>query len=265
MRAINLTNRRFGKLTAINVTRSEKKRSWICLCDCGKTVIVPTFQLIAGDKASCGCGRLGVEIGQVFGLLTVIKVLSHEKYGHGYRMQVECVCKCGGKKISFSHYLTRGTSNHCGCLTKERQSLSSRKEYGESLKKRVIDMYRRNAKNKSVVFDLTNEEMTELFKGNCYYCGIEPAKTISKPKSYGTFTYNGIDRLNGCNGYVKSNVVSCCEACNYLKSDYTKDEFLSIIKRIANNHFLLDGKSNGTRSMIELAEKHNLPTRVKLV
>jgi hypothetical protein len=52
----------------------------------------------------------------------------------------------------------------------------------------------------------------------CYYCG-----ELSK----------GIDRLDSTKGYEVENCVSCCEQCNYMKLDYTQEEFIKKCIQIA--------------------------------
>lgn len=53
---LELKNHRFGKLTVINKAESKEGRArWNCICDCGKTKIVPTLYLRNGHTTSCGC------------------------------------------------------------------------------------------------------------------------------------------------------------------------------------------------------------------
>lgn len=239
MKALDLTGQKFGKLTASEVTKIRNVRSWICKCECGGEVVVPTFQLTAGNRTKCdNCSTLSFKEGDVFGSLTVVEIIRTRNVSK--RPKARCNCECGNEKIVTARNLTRGSATHCGCKTKENLSKAMRKEYGESLRKRVISTYKSNAKNRGYEFNLTEDMMNDLFKGNCYYCGCEPSKTVTKEGFYGSFTYNGIDRLNNKVGYVPSNVVSCCHVCNYLKNKYDVDEFLELIKRIAQHHKLCD-------------------------
>lgn len=56
-KGIDLTNQRFGKLTALHPTDKRKNGSvlWICQCDCGQVVEVAANQLMCGNTQSCGC------------------------------------------------------------------------------------------------------------------------------------------------------------------------------------------------------------------
>jgi hypothetical protein len=240
MKALDLSGKKFGKLTAIEVVYVDRVRKWRCVCECGNEVIVRTSELNAGYRTTCGSCRTKVKIGDRYGKLVVISLYDYARFGSKYkRPRFLCKCDCGNKKIVFSHYLTSGKTTHCGCLTKEKISQSRRHEYGMSLCNRVIDSYKRNAKNKSLDFNLTKEYMIELFNSNCYYCGSPPSHTIRNDRFYGEFTYNGIDRLDPKCGYVYGNVVPCCQTCNYLKGAYTEEEFLEIVRKIAVHRNLI--------------------------
>lgn len=56
----DITNQKFGRLTAIEYAGSKKYKNasvalWKCRCDCGVTVIVDGQTLRAGKTKSCGC------------------------------------------------------------------------------------------------------------------------------------------------------------------------------------------------------------------
>jgi len=231
---IDLTGQRFGRLVAVSIAGTGEKRLWLCKCDCGNNKAYPTFQLRAGYTTSCGCWRSDKHslAGRRFGLLIVIKRVSNLRPGCP---RWECRCDCGNTKVKSSKTLNSGESTHCGCQAHERRSKPRRGVFGESLRNTVIHSYKNNAKRKGLLFDITVPKLIELITGKCFYCGQEPSKTIVKKKFYGSFTYNGIDRLDSNKGYIPNNVVSCCEACNYMKSNHPVDEFLKIIKRIAIN------------------------------
>lgn len=53
MTIFEISGQKFGRLTAIN----REKGKWNCLCDCGNTRAVPTFDLLHGRYTSCGCSH----------------------------------------------------------------------------------------------------------------------------------------------------------------------------------------------------------------
>lgn len=67
----DLTNKRFGMLTAIKVVGKTENNGylWKCKCDCGNYKDVPLSGLISGRVVSCGCyhkEELKKNIGKVF-------------------------------------------------------------------------------------------------------------------------------------------------------------------------------------------------------
>lgn len=54
----NLTGRKFGKLTALELLQEKSKngsRLWLCKCDCGNFKKVSRNSLLNGNTKSCGC------------------------------------------------------------------------------------------------------------------------------------------------------------------------------------------------------------------
>ena len=124
MKRIDLTNQRFGSLTAIEIAppfiqpSGKKVSAWKCQCDCGNIVNVRTDNLRNGHTTSCGCacGRIDIS-GKQFGRLTV----SHY-VGNG---QWECECECGNRVVVRTYNLNSGNTKSCGCLQKDRASEAS--------------------------------------------------------------------------------------------------------------------------------------------
>lgn len=57
VRRIDLSNKRFGKLTALRFSRSDEHgiTFWWCRCDCGNEIEVAYNNLKYGNTKSCGC------------------------------------------------------------------------------------------------------------------------------------------------------------------------------------------------------------------
>ena len=55
----DISNQRFGNLTALKPTEMRKHGSvvWECVCDCGNTHLASTEMLLSGSVSSCGCIR----------------------------------------------------------------------------------------------------------------------------------------------------------------------------------------------------------------
>jgi hypothetical protein len=57
MPVIDLTGKRFGRLTVLHLHEVSRSRGarWQCKCDCGNTALVYRKELRNGDTQSCGC------------------------------------------------------------------------------------------------------------------------------------------------------------------------------------------------------------------
>lgn len=59
MRLLDLTGKRFGRLTVVSRAENSKsgKTRWRCKCDCGNECVVHGDSLKSGNTKSCGCVR----------------------------------------------------------------------------------------------------------------------------------------------------------------------------------------------------------------
>jgi len=62
MKSLNLTGKKFGRLTVLQMAGHRRYSSmcirlWLCRCDCGKSIKTITRSLISGNTRSCGCLR----------------------------------------------------------------------------------------------------------------------------------------------------------------------------------------------------------------
>lgn len=114
MKALDLTNQRFGKLIALHkAPKKDRYTRWICQCDCGKITEVRTDYLTSGHTVSCGCEKTlhfsqNDLVGIRFGKLVVIKNLTAGKK--------LCKCDCGNTCQVLTYNLTGGNTLSCGCL-----------------------------------------------------------------------------------------------------------------------------------------------------
>ena len=55
--AKDITGQRFGMLTVMKRagTNKHRKALWKCKCDCGRTTVVSSVDLVTGNPKSCGC------------------------------------------------------------------------------------------------------------------------------------------------------------------------------------------------------------------
>ena len=83
--------------------------------------------------------------------------------------------------------------------------------------KRKLSTYRANASRQHRAFEVSLEQMREFLSSSCIYCGEQAT---------------GIDRIDNTQGYIEGNMVACCEVCNHMKWNLTRDEFLAKCQQI---------------------------------
>ena len=104
-KVINLTGRRFGRLTAIERVASPKAQAqWRCVCDCGKETVVRSQDLRNGHTKSCGCYGLEVSASHTPSFST-----HKESKFRLYRVWIGLKGRCNNcKNKDYSYYGGRG-------------------------------------------------------------------------------------------------------------------------------------------------------------
>ena len=93
-------------------------------------------------------------------------------------------------------------------------------------------VYRNSHNAKRLGFYLSYEEFYDMIIQPCVYCGKE-----------GDFTsFNGIDRIDSKQGYIKSNCLPCCTRCNQSKGDLTVSKFVKRGKMAKRQNVIIAGK-----------------------
>jgi len=98
----------------------QRRRRFLCECDCGVRKAVSLGDLTSGSTKSCGCfsrelasKRLGSDLrGYKSGRLTVI---SHNQVKNNVNFWL-CKCICGNRVVASSDRLKSGRIKSCGCI-----------------------------------------------------------------------------------------------------------------------------------------------------
>lgn len=123
-RTVDLSGKRFGKLTALENTGQRDAHYWVwrCRCDCGRELEVSSKRLNRGTVTHCGCGQqtkaaLGPVpedlTGKRYGKLTVLRLDKHRPSG---RSSWLCQCDCGNQCVVTADSLHFNKRKSCGCL-----------------------------------------------------------------------------------------------------------------------------------------------------
>jgi hypothetical protein len=231
----SMIGRTFNSLIVLDYDPDSVKKvpNYICRCVCGKVRSVNGSELRRGRVKSCGCQKnhpIKDMSGKVCGKWVVLN--KYESQGKKRGVYWLCRCVCGSEHIVNGRSLRSGSSKSCGCSSHTERTLPK----GESAFNALFWLYKNNAKNRSIVFDLTKDQFRVLLQQNCFYCGIEPLQSYkAHVRGNGAYVYNGIDRKDNSKGYSIDNAVSCCKTCNLAKSDLSMDIFIEWIARVYNN------------------------------
>jgi len=116
-----------------------------------------------------------------------------------------------------------------------------------------LRILKNTAKRRKISWQLSDYVACQFLFSNCFYCGLPPSASFSRYKNRdgtltqsgrqssamavnnGTIYTNGIDRIDNSLGYLQSNCVACCWACNLAKGDRTPKEFKEWLIRIFNH------------------------------
>ena len=124
---IDLTGKKFGRLTVMSRVRNNKdgRTMWRCKCDCGNERIVSGKCLRNGHTSSCGClaseltskRSLKDHTGERFGRLIVTGRVDDYVSPEGkHHVRWLCKCDCGNITTVDICQLTQGKTLSCGCL-----------------------------------------------------------------------------------------------------------------------------------------------------
>lgn len=175
--------------------------------------------------------------GQKYGKLTFVRPTDQKRWNC---IIWEALCDCGQITTVVPFDATTGNITSCGCVGREtaiKNGLSARQHLPHITSARAI--WRSRYKDGDINF----ETFYQLSQENCYYCGRLPSRSYNRiekdtsdvQKELGTFTYNGLDRIDSNRGHTLDNVVPCCATCNLMKGKLPHHEFLSHVMRIHDN------------------------------
>lgn len=113
------------------------------------------------------------------------------------------------------------------------------KKYCRSDENKYKD-YKKKAVKRKREFQITLDEAALLFHEECYYCGVKYNGNEEDNYSNNKLKLNGIDRKNNDEGYIISNVVSCCNTCNFMKRVLDVNVFINKCKHILTYNNLIN-------------------------
>ena len=173
-----------------------------------------------------------------FGRFLVVKRDNEKPKGHNSSTYWICKCDCGNIKSVIGSNLINKRSKSCGCLQKEiMKEVGKRHKYPDALacKREIYANYKKRAEKLKISFDISFDNFISLTQKRCFYCQSLSSNKIQNKRNGDYFIYNGIDRVNSKNGYIKGNMVPCCSICNRAKNNLSLEEFINWVQRLSSN------------------------------
>ena len=226
-----LAGKVIGKLKVIKPL-SERKTGhvvWLCQCECGKKVKVPTSNLQGGRKTSCGCLKNSKELtGVKFGKLTALHALPERIYRYVVWL---CRCECGRSIKVKSGSLLFGAVRSCGCMQNRLGSENPRWTGLGEISGKMWGDIRQSAKKRGILFKITITEAWKLFlkqKRKCVLSGLALNMTTAGRNA-------SLDRIDSSRGYTVDNIQWVHKDINRMKGCFTQKGFLELCRTISKH------------------------------
>lgn len=184
--------------------------------------------------------------GKIYNSWKVIEPDIEKSNGKALYWKSECL-ECNKIFSVWGANIRSGLSKRCtacGCghgHNKQTGQIRTKRTSKESAEHYLLIRFRKDAKERKIIWNLSPKRAIQLIYDNCVYCGVEPGLKCFPLKHYGlsqtktleaTLTRNGIDRIDSSKGYEEGNVVTCCETCNKAKLEMSVEDFKSWIIRV---------------------------------
>jgi hypothetical protein len=153
------------------------------------------------------------------------EIMGNNKEKLGRKPTLICV-KCNTKFKFFLNDRNKRSDRCLSCLNKMREYSKNRQNRLERFTENdVVREVKRCAKDRNKNYELTDEDIIHIVYKLCIYCG-----KMSKRN------FNSIDRRDNNKGYIKDNIDVLCIKCNFMKYNYTVDDFIKYCYNIKNNY-----------------------------
>lgn len=191
-------------------------------------------------------GKTLLKKGDVFGTLTVIEdvIYGLKSCNHNF---LKCKCSCGKESFRRTSELIKNNKIKCfDCCPSHKT-----KRYKEVglISSQFLSDIKSNAKQRSLEFNLTMEELWELYQKQNGKCALSGIELILLPVFYSaSIRANAristtrreitasVDRIDSNIGYTIDNVQFVHKAINIMKGSLSDSDFINISKAIAKHN-----------------------------
>ena len=233
----DLTNKKFGSLTAIRKVRKEKGLGvvWEFQCDCDNLIEKIGSHVKRGAAAQhCGCtenrgGNKKNDLrGQKYGQATVLE-FSHTSGRK--KSNWKCRCDCGIVFVMSGYNLRRLKNPNCGCTKVLRPSVWRGKG---TIPGSYYTKTKRGADMRNLSFHITLDNMWDKLEEQQHKCALTGVKIEFRRWDNKVPTTASIDRIDSNLGYTVDNIQWVHKVINAMKMNLREDEFVNWCTRVVN-------------------------------
>jgi hypothetical protein len=173
--------------------------------------------------------------GQKFGQLTVFSYNKTEKSFTFWN----CKCDCG------TEYIVRGYSLKTGYTTRCRSCACigihlTQREGTKDISGQLISFVRNSARRRAHEFNISKELLQSILEKQEFKCALSKVPIFVghiEKKDRKNIKWSGsLDRIDSSKGYIEGNVQWLHKDVNWMKQDYSQEEFIQYCKLIAKNN-----------------------------
>lgn len=234
----SIIGKKFNNLTIISLEKRDKKGGayYKCLCGCGNFKIARADVIKRGMCKSCGCLSQKVKINDKFNKLTIIaKDLDKSTKTRTYW---KCLCDCGNYSSVITHALYKNKTLSCGCHRKIKGWKNYPSKYPGEIRSYIWTRIKGQAKYRQIEFLITPDDIWSLFlkqDRKCALTGIELYFASNAQAKSGETTAS-LDRIDSKKGYTKDNIQWIHKDLQFMKSDFTQEEFIRYCHLVYKTH-----------------------------
>jgi hypothetical protein len=230
--------KKFNNLTVLSIEKRDghSYTYFKCVCDCGNTKTARADVIKKGGCKSCGCLRQKVKINDKFNKLTVIEKDTRKSTRN--RTYWLCKCDCGNYSSVLTYGLYKNKILSCGCTRKSKGWKKYKSKYPGELRSYIWSRMKKHAEYRNLEFSITPIEAWNLFlkqDRKCALTGIELFFVSNAAAKLGQTTAS-LDRIDSSRGYILDNIQWIHKDLQFMKSDFTQEEFIKYCHLVSNLH-----------------------------
>ena len=199
---------------------------------CDKTTVSNRAKEYGIESRVSGRRRANVVLGQKYGMLTVLDVITAKGNKH---LSYRCQCDCGKETKRMANSLLSGKPQMCWTCRGAFISRLKWKGFGE-ISGEFWAKTIRSATVRNYNFEITIEQGWELFLKQNRKCALSGVELIfSQKRQHRGETTASVDRIDSSGHYTLNNVQWLHKVVNNLKMDLPEQEFLEWCRLITEN------------------------------